>query len=242
MDHYHSDEEMHFLGFHLLQKLWKNPEYDHVLIDREYGQLIDRNYYPHKLGIETSSQTDKVRNKWKNEFFDDLIYQIDDFNFPKKTDVIFHLLDWSEVSRDNLTNQLRLTKEKTQLDGKTHNFTLMSGPERSTHGLTFISWHNNNLEELQERLYLHSRGRKYKSRANVWIGIGCLKDSGRTIDAIAFNNEKWQYDEELEGYVKTLFDGINEGKTIKFNKKIGRNEYCPCGSGIKYKKCCGRAA
>jgi hypothetical protein len=24
--------------------------------------------------------------------------------------------------------------------------------------------------------------------------------------------------------------------------KIGRNEPCPCGSGKKYKKCCGREA
>ena len=23
-------------------------------------------------------------------------------------------------------------------------------------------------------------------------------------------------------------------------KKVGRNELCPCGSGKKYKKCCGR--
>ncbi|HHQ4575443.1 SEC-C metal-binding domain-containing protein [Aeromonas hydrophila] len=22
-------------------------------------------------------------------------------------------------------------------------------------------------------------------------------------------------------------------------KKIGRNEKCPCGSGLKYKRCCG---
>jgi len=22
-------------------------------------------------------------------------------------------------------------------------------------------------------------------------------------------------------------------------EKVGRNEYCPCGSGKKYKKCCG---
>jgi len=27
--------------------------------------------------------------------------------------------------------------------------------------------------------------------------------------------------------------------TIK-KKKIGRNEKCPCGSGLKYKKCCGK--
>ena len=29
-------------------------------------------------------------------------------------------------------------------------------------------------------------------------------------------------------------------KTIVAPKKIGRNEICPCGSGKKYKKCCGR--
>jgi preprotein translocase subunit SecA len=28
--------------------------------------------------------------------------------------------------------------------------------------------------------------------------------------------------------------------TIKSGKKVGRNEPCPCGSGKKYKKCCGR--
>ena len=27
---------------------------------------------------------------------------------------------------------------------------------------------------------------------------------------------------------------------IKLGRKIGRNELCPCGSGKKYKKCCGR--
>ncbi len=28
---------------------------------------------------------------------------------------------------------------------------------------------------------------------------------------------------------------------IKPNKKVGRNDPCPCGSGVKYKKCCGAA-
>jgi len=27
---------------------------------------------------------------------------------------------------------------------------------------------------------------------------------------------------------------------IRSNKKVGRNEPCPCGSGRKYKKCCGK--
>lgn len=37
--------------------------------------------------------------------------------------------------------------------------------------------------------------------------------------------------------------GLNEkavDKPIISEKKVGRNEPCPCGSGKKYKKCCGR--
>ncbi|UOD34648.1 UPF0149 family protein [Deferribacteraceae bacterium V6Fe1] len=32
----------------------------------------------------------------------------------------------------------------------------------------------------------------------------------------------------------------NLNKTKKKKEKIGRNDLCPCGSGKKYKKCCGR--
>lgn len=27
---------------------------------------------------------------------------------------------------------------------------------------------------------------------------------------------------------------------IRENPKVGRNDSCPCGSGKKYKKCCGK--
>ena len=35
-------------------------------------------------------------------------------------------------------------------------------------------------------------------------------------------------------------DGSVKSSTVKKGKKIGRNDPCPCGSGKKYKKCCGR--
>ena len=36
-------------------------------------------------------------------------------------------------------------------------------------------------------------------------------------------------------------DGEDEKKPVKTGEKIGRNDLCPCGSGKKYKKCCGAA-
>ena len=39
----------------------------------------------------------------------------------------------------------------------------------------------------------------------------------------------------------TSGDGTDTAnKTIRKGKKVGRNDPCPCGSGKKYKKCCGR--
>jgi len=35
-------------------------------------------------------------------------------------------------------------------------------------------------------------------------------------------------------------DNSDSTPTPETVKKIGRNEPCPCGSGKKYKKCCGK--
>ena len=39
---------------------------------------------------------------------------------------------------------------------------------------------------------------------------------------------------------KRLYKEQKESTTVRKEKKIGRNDPCPCGSGKKYKKCCGK--
>lgn len=47
------------------------------------------------------------------------------------------------------------------------------------------------------------------------------------------------FDEESK---KRLFREQKQSGTVRKEKKIGRNDPCPCGSGKKYKKCCGKNA
>lgn len=51
------------------------------------------------------------------------------------------------------------------------------------------------------------------------------------------------FDEELLGIfgekVKEFYNGLMEKHRIGKAKEIGRNDPCLCGSGKKYKKCCG---
>ncbi len=52
-----------------------------------------------------------------------------------------------------------------------------------------------------------------------------------------------QWDEIFdENTKKRLYREQKQSGTIRKEKKIGRNDPCPCGSGKKYKKCCGRNA
>ena len=41
---------------------------------------------------------------------------------------------------------------------------------------------------------------------------------------------------------KELYKEQKASGTIRKPKKVGRNDPCPCGSGLKYKKCCGKNA
>jgi SWIM/SEC-C metal-binding protein len=61
--------------------------------------------------------------------------------------------------------------------------------------------------------------------------------------AAIFEKNNWKCSIELEPDkqedVTDLDLLLNPPKTVIAEKKFGRNEPCPCGSGKKYKKCCG---
>ena len=50
--------------------------------------------------------------------------------------------------------------------------------------------------------------------------------------------------EEVDGVKPTVFPGLRaetvKQQPVRAEQKVGRNDPCPCGSGKKYKKCCGR--
>jgi len=59
-----------------------------------------------------------------------------------------------------------------------------------------------------------------------------------------FEENGWEYTIELEPdkpeEITDLERLLNPPKPKIGDKKVGRNEPCPCGSGKKYKKCCGK--
>jgi len=54
-----------------------------------------------------------------------------------------------------------------------------------------------------------------------------------------YGMKEWEniFDEDKRKQIKKEF---NRSKIVVKGEKIGRNDPCPCGSGLKYKKCCGK--
>ncbi|MDR1293299.1 MAG: SEC-C domain-containing protein [Clostridiales Family XIII bacterium] len=55
-----------------------------------------------------------------------------------------------------------------------------------------------------------------------------------------YNLPEWD-DLLTEEERETIVKEYKRSRTIRVEKKPGRNDPCPCGSGKKYKKCCGKA-
>lgn len=105
-------------------------------------------------------------------------------------------------------------------------------------------------------LVLNPKITKYKGLASIQVE-GCKTWSNKTIIAerypsieVEYTNSKGDLVErEIKGFEAQVFQheyshiqGVAEkviGKAESFFEKINRNEPCLCGSGLKYKKCCG---
>ena len=67
-------------------------------------------------------------------------------------------------------------------------------------------------------------------------------DSGSSLEEFTRDIRRKKERELSHARMAGAGDARTEVKQVIRGQKIGRNQPCPCGSGKKYKKCCGRAA
>jgi SWIM/SEC-C metal-binding protein len=83
---------------------------------------------------------------------------------------------------------------------------------------------------------------KLGTKKNPAIVCAQTEERVRELESV-FEENGWSYKIKLEPDnpedIKDLEILLNPIQTRIAEKKVGRNETCPCGSGKKYKKCCG---
>jgi len=59
-------------------------------------------------------------------------------------------------------------------------------------------------------------------------------------DEFCNHHEVSTFEKDEEGWKFADGELVGEQPIVREEPKVGRNDPCPCGSGKKYKKCCGR--
>ncbi|HOK00801.1 MAG TPA: preprotein translocase subunit SecA [Candidatus Pacearchaeota archaeon] len=100
--------------------------------------------------------------------------------------------------------------------------------------------HLEDMEYLRDAVKLRAYGQKdplveYKREAHQMFK--------KLLETIDFNIAKFIFQAQLKPQNEKINLIKNSSQNTDFNskeKKVGRNDPCPCGSGKKYKKCCGK--
>lgn len=238
--HFKSDSEMALLAFHLGNKLYPTEEADLTYIDQGTAGLIDANFPVARGHYPKTNVADRLFHQWRNEEFESLVYQVKGMDQPGLTDVLFFLFDLAGSGADNLIRIFQRTKRATRLDGELHDATIPL--PRHARGITFVSYPRTSSPVQEHRFQGQFRGlamsRKYKSRANEWLALASRSDDQGPFNLLWYSKEPWQPDPDLDHLAKVL---LKPGRAIHASgRKLGRNEKCPCGSGLKFKRCHGK--
>ena len=110
--------------------------------------------------------------------------------------------------------------------------------------------HIDNMDELRRGIHLRAYGQKdpvvmYRVEGFDMFDqmINAIReDTSRLMLTVQIRTQEEPKREQIAKPTSTSSDGTDKARTVRktASQKVGRNDPCPCGSGKKYKKCCGR--
>lgn len=103
--------------------------------------------------------------------------------------------------------------------------------------------HLDAMDQLRSGIHLRAYGQKNPLLEYKFEGFDMFNEMIRDIQEetvrYIYRVKSAERPEERENLTENKYEDEKTNKPIKV-EKIGRNDDCPCGSGKKYKKCCGR--
>ena len=192
-------------------------------LDRFFTELENATPNPAKPRLAISSD------------FRNLIKAIERTNCDGLSEITLYLLNLDGVYHEQVSTNLALLRKKVSEDNLRHHSTIVVGNDV---GLTVeLRGNDAKAEPVDDRYCLL---KKYQLKIPTWLFISVAADfQPAKHDRAAIFRGEWKFDAAMEAVLqkfrehKLQMAAANRGK-------IGRNDQCPCGSGLKYKKCCGR--
>ncbi len=238
IDKVFASHEFTTLSYHLKQNLWLSDEYSFVSLDDDISTDLELAMLVRREAMPGKRTPDGILTRYAATSLGRLIKEIEARPDPATIDLGYVLLMLGEKAVVDISNGIDELAKRARVDGKSHDVTIGLG--RGDTGLT-IHCNDDPIEIAGPALEVHCRTRKYTQRAQSWFGV-CIRPSDTSLRFGLNLDYKWERSEQMEAMTQNMAKPGKLPQLIKkpiaVNRKIGRNELCPCGSGKKYKKCC----
>lgn len=238
-DYYIAENESILLSYHLTQKLWKDIKYNTQYLDQTIAEKIDEDYGNiFNLTPDDLKDNNSLTCNWISYQFRLFLLEIKNCRNPNITDIIFDLYDCSNES-ERILSMIDAARARSIRNHSIVSMCIVF--EEGKFGITYTASFSNNTDDLFNQMNAYVQSHKYKSKGDRWVGFACCTDHPNMIDLLMYDKNPWVRDEEIETGIRVLESLNNKvSAEISAKKKIGRNELCPCGSGLKYKNCHGK--
>ncbi len=173
----------------------------------------------------------------------------------KEEDFRYDAQQLEDLDRKKLAEQLTDRAMKIYEGKETEYGSLMRELERVVLLKTVDRYwmdHIDNMEELRKGIHLRAYGQKDPVVLYRMEGFDMFdqmiasirEDTARLMLTVQIRQKEEPKREQVAKPTATSADGTDRPRTVRKTaaQKVGRNDPCPCGSGKKYKKCCGRDA
>jgi len=233
--------EFAVLGYHLAQNLWIDEDVSLAMIADDHSIAIDTAMTVRREGLVGTTTPKGILDRFEGTLVGRIVAMIERSADPALLNLGFMLLTLSSEALDDLGKGLERIAAQTRKDGGAHDFTMVF--DNPAFGLTVHCSLRPNVEAMA-RLRRHCEYRKHVQKADRWYGLLVRKDDGMPKLGLELN-APWKPDATMdeatrEFAAQAAARPAHRRVSSVPTRKVGRNEPCPCGSGLKYKKCHGR--
>ncbi|MBW5848307.1 SEC-C metal-binding domain-containing protein [Yersinia enterocolitica] len=241
-----SNHELVILSTYIKKNLYFEEEPTLIMLDDDISTDLELAMLARRDSHDGGKTPEGFLTFYKNSHVGGII---DDIEFSEDyclQKLGLHLLSMNSDSINLLNKAISKMIAQFKIDHRHHDITLPLIKEKT--GLSFHCNEDDN-ETSYKRLVTHCEKRKYKCKADSWVGC-CFSPTKNIFRFASYHESKWHQSDEMDRLVDDLkpissvhkIENIRElsfgEKRQKKSEKTGRNEPCPCGSGKKYKRCC----
>ena len=225
------------LSFHLRRNLWVQG-YDMILLEDDIAASLDVAMAVRRDGVRGNRTPDGILTDLRNTTIGNIIEEIEVSESRPYIEFGLMLMRISLKSAKEIGEYIETLAKTTGALGK-RDVTVWTKEDSS--GVTI---HCNNLpyQEAHDAIFRYCTLRKYAQRARKWFGLIVEPVSGALKQGLTLDFD-WVHSPELDMLTAGMVAPSpmrNVRRQLRRKQKIGRNEKCSCGSGLKYKRCCGR--